>query len=107
MRESNACKHEHAGLCRHQPGAGEQRKLHREHGAADGDQFRRRFGVAGDCLLRPRSPYYPAPGNSFMASTGRFLYFRRNDPLVSTIVFGELRRGDGDVVSRRTELHGE
>jgi EmrB/QacA subfamily drug resistance transporter len=27
--------------------------------------------------------------------------------LVSTIVFGELKRGDGDVVSRRTELHGE
>ncbi len=27
--------------------------------------------------------------------------------LLSTIVFGELKRGDGDVVSRRTELHGE
>jgi EmrB/QacA subfamily drug resistance transporter len=27
--------------------------------------------------------------------------------LVSSIVFGELKRGDGDVVSRRTELHGE
>ena len=36
-------------------GTGEQRKLHREHDAADGHQFRRRFGVAGDCLLSSRS----------------------------------------------------
>ena len=44
-------EHEHACLRRRHAGTGERRKLDREHDAADGHQFRRRFGVAGDRLL--------------------------------------------------------
>ena len=48
-------EHEHAGLCRCQQGTGERRELHCEHDAADGHQFRRRLGVAGDRVLYSRS----------------------------------------------------
>jgi MFS family permease len=48
-------EHEHSCLCRGDGGRGEQRELHREHGATDGYQFRRRFGVAGDGLLYSRA----------------------------------------------------
>ena len=48
-------QHEYAGLRRNHGGTGEWRQFHRQHDAADGHQFRRRFGVAGDCLLSSRS----------------------------------------------------
>ena len=48
-------EHEHACLCRCHGRTGEQCKLHREHYAADGHQFRRRVGIAGNCFLSSRS----------------------------------------------------
>ena len=51
-------EHEHAGLRRRQRGTGEQRKLHREHDAANGHQFWRCFGVAGDGFLHSRSAHF-------------------------------------------------
>ncbi len=49
--------HEHAGVRGRDRGTDEQCEFDCEHGAADVHQFRRCFGIAGDCLFHSRSPY--------------------------------------------------
>ena len=44
-------EHEHSGLCRRHRGTGQQRQHHRQHDAANGDQFRHCDGVTGHRLL--------------------------------------------------------
>ena len=50
-------QHEHAGVCRHQRGANQQRQFHCQHDAADVDQLRRRGRRVGHGVLhsRPRA----------------------------------------------------
>jgi MFS family permease len=77
-------QHEHAGLCRRDRGRDQQRKFHRRHHAADGDQFRSGNGVAGHRVLHSGSlPFERAandsgnpPGVLRPGRTYRFVHYR-------------------------------
>jgi len=53
----------HAGLCRRHGRTGQQRQHHRQHHAADGNQFWHRDGVTGHGVLRSRPVPHQRAGN--------------------------------------------
>jgi hypothetical protein len=90
-------EHEHACLRRRDGRRGEQRKLHREHGAAVVHHLRYRDGLAADGLLSPAR--FQSNPLEFIGGVHKAFYVLGGMTLLSTIVFFELRKGDGDAVS--------
>jgi hypothetical protein len=93
---------EHTGVRRRERRTGKRREFHREHHATDGHQLRRCFGVAGDRFIPDR---HTSSAPQFIHGVHRAFFVLGGMTILSTIVFRELNKDDGEAVSQKESSH--